>query len=190
MTAYKCDLGRGQQLYLENRARQTVTTLVSASAGQQQSASSSFETGRWQVPPAVFQTAAGVIIQIAAEQGQQFMQVQAQGISTLKAAPSLDNAAALPLQPVETEVGTDDRSTMPRLEPLPPMQPMSPMKPMQMGNMQMDLGRMEMRLGNMEMRLGTPAKQSNQNFCSQCGSKVAAGDRFCANCGNRLAPAD
>lgn len=194
MTTYKCDLNQGQQLYLQNQEMQTVVKLISTSVGQQQSTSSSFETGKWQLPPVIFRTAAGVIIQIAAERGQQLIQVQAQGISILKASPSLSHADALPIQPVETEVGTKPNTTMPRLEPLPSMAPMQPMKPMQMGDMHMDLGRMEMRLGNMEMRLGTPAdqetapKQSNQNFCSQCGSKVAAGDRFCVNCGHQLMP--
>lgn len=190
MTAYRCDLNRGQQIYFENQGTQTTIRLLSTGIGQQQSTSSSFETGKWHVPPTVYRTEAGFIIQIKAEQGQRFIQVQAHTMSVLNASPSLSGADSLPIQQVETATGTQSNST------IPPMEPMKPMEPIKTGNMQMNTRPMEMRMGNMEMRMGEPLKlntpsapkQSVKNFCPQCGSKVEAGDRFCSNCGNRLVP--
>lgn len=190
MTAYRCDLSRGQQIYLENQETQTVITLSSAGSGQQQSMGSSFETGKWRVLPTVFQTDAGVVIQIAGEQGQSFIQVQAHGMSVLNASPPLASADTLAIQPVETETETGGGNAIPRMEP------MEPMPPMKMGKMQMSMKPMSMRMGNMSMRMGEPLQpktssapqQVSQNFCPQCGSKVAAGDRFCSNCGRQLVP--
>ncbi len=86
---YAGELDRGQQVYVENRGTQTWVTLVSASAGQQQSQRSSVETGPWTAPPTLFQTSTGLVLRLESSQGQRFLQLQAGGVSTLSVAPSL-----------------------------------------------------------------------------------------------------
>ena len=175
MAAYTCELDKGQQIYIENQGSQTVITLTSGGSGQQQSQRNQFETGNWRVPPTVFQTRNGVVLRIEAEQSQRFIQVQANGMSSLDAAPTLSDADVLPLRKVEMEEASTQ--SMPEMQPMQPMQPMKPMQPMQM------------RMGNMEMQMGeTPQMKTAKNFCSQCGGKIMGGDRFCSQCGNRLTP--
>lgn len=189
MTAYTCNLDNGQQIYVENRGSQTVITLASGGLGQQQSQRNSFETGNWRVPPTVFRTRLGVVLRIEAEQGEHLIQVQGNRMSKLDAAPSLSDAEVLRLQKVETSSAS--RHSMPDMQP---MEPMKPMPPMQIDDMQMRMAPMEMRMGNMSMRMGEPRRmqtapdetQSLKNFCPQCGSKVAKGDRFCSHCGKGL----
>lgn len=197
MAAYTCDLDNGQHIYIENQEQQTVIKLTSGGRGQQQSQSNSFETGKWRVPPTVFQTGDGVVLRIEAEQGQHFIQLQANRMSRLDAEPSLSDADVLPLRQDATEAASS-QSFMQPMQPMDPMKPMEPMKPMsqmQIDDMQMQMKPMMMRMGNMEMRMGEPLKtnttpeqrQSLKNFCPQCGSKVGQSDRFCSNCGNALA---
>ncbi len=189
MAAYACDLDKGQQIYVEYQEPLTVITLVSGGPSQSQSQRNSFETGNWRVPPTVFQTSSSVVLRIEAEQDQHFIQVQAQGMSRLNTAPSLNDADVIPLRKVGTEAASSH--SLPDMEP---MEPMKPMPPMQMGDLQM--GSMEMRMGNMEMRMGEPLRtetkpeprQATKNFCNQCGSKIGEGDRFCSHCGNRIVP--
>lgn len=174
--AYQCDLGSGQKLYVENRDAQTIVALTSSSAGQQQSQQSSFQTGEWQLPPTLFQTATGLILRIESTQGHTFISLQANSISLLKGLPSMMGADVLPLQKTAESVSS-----------FQPMEPMKPMEPLQMNNMNLRSQPMEMRLGNMHMSMGTPtSNQSTKRFCSQCGERVEVSDRFCAHCGTKL----
>ena len=186
---YIGNLGANQQVYIENRGSQTITTLVSSSSGQQQSQSSSWETGNWTAPPTLLRTEGMFLLRIDAVGGQNFIQLQASGFNSLATAPSLINADVIPLQKV-SETATSGQSSA-EFQSMKPMEPMEPMKPMKLGDMSMGINPMEMRMGNMYMRmpenpkLESPSK-STQNFCTQCGTVVKAGDRFCANCGHKL----
>lgn len=173
--AYKCKLGNGQEVYIENQGVQTIVTLASGGPGQQQQASTGFQTGKWTVAPTLFKTASGVVLRIESEQGQSFMQLQAGGISTMSGTPALSDAEVLSLQQVEA---TPSQS----MPPMEPMKPMEPMQPMKMGNMEMKINPMEMRMGNMSMEMGSSGKR----FCSQCGTAVQGSDRFCSSCGHQL----
>jgi hypothetical protein len=65
-----------------------------------------------------------------------------------------------------------------------PLEPLAPLE-MKMGNMQMTMKPMQMKMGNMQMAMDSPP-QSTKNYCSQCGAKLAPGDRFCSSCGHPL----
>ncbi|WP_275993834.1 zinc ribbon domain-containing protein [Argonema antarcticum] len=179
MIAYIGDLGSGQQVYIENQEPQTAITLISSSPGQQQSQSSSFQTGTWTKPPALFRSATGFVLQIEGTEGSRFVRLQANGISSFSETPSLSNAEVIPLQQVEKS-------------PQPPMQPMKPMEPMKpIGDMEMRMSpNMEMRMGNMEMRMGSVEEETaaTKRFCTECGKVVGEVDRFCTHCGHRLTP--
>lgn len=165
--AYECDLGNGQRLSLDNSGTQTIVTLASSYAGQQQQSSCSISTGAWTAAPEVLQMAAGIAIKVPTTQGDRFLQIQGSSINLLDHQPSSSGES---LQIYQTH------------SPVVPMQPLQPLK---MGNMQM--GNMQMRLGNMEMRMGQPA-DSARRFCSQCGVPVQSSDRFCSSCGHAIAP--
>jgi hypothetical protein len=178
---YGCDLGMGQQLWVESQGTQTLVTLMSAGSGQQQSQRSGFQTGEWQLPPTLFRTAIGLLLRLESAQGQTFVQIQMGALKLASTIPSLLGAEVLPLQPIAP-------STQAPTPNIPSMQPMAPMQPLQMGDMQMRMAPMEMRMGNMHLRMGEPAEpaQTEQRFCPQCGAKVALGDRFCSHCGTQL----
>ncbi len=183
---YLANLNANQQLYIENRGSQTLITLVSSSSGQQQSQSSSLETGSWTTPPTLFGIDGNFLLRIDSVEGQHFIQIQASGFNSLKTAPSLINADVMPLQKV-SETTTSSQSSV----QFQPMKPMEPMKPMKLGDMSMGINPMEMRMGNMYMRMPETSKggapsQSTKHFCTQCGNLVKTGDRFCANCGHKL----
>ncbi len=190
--AYQINLSGQQQLYLENRARQTIVILGSMLPHQQQSQSNSFATGQWLESPTLFRTAAGWVLRVEAEQGQVFIQLQNGGMQRLEGKPVLADAEVLPLQQVANRETFSAQSSqsgegMQPMQPMEPMKPMKPMQPMTMGNMQMNPMRMEM--GDMVMQMGTPEAQSpapGKRFCSQCGASVKESDRFCASCGHRL----
>lgn len=187
--AYVTDLGTGQRLWIESRDRLTVITLLSASAGQQQSQRMSIETGVWAAPPQAFRTTGGVVVQVETENGLRFVQVQGSQVQSLNGVPVLSGAEMLPVQ--ETT-----ENPMEPMKPIEPMKPMNAGQPLQMGEMRMGelkMGDMEMRLnpmqmkmGSLEMRMGSTESQPQQRFCTQCGSGVQMGDRFCAQCGHRL----
>jgi ribosomal protein L32 len=184
--AYLCDLGTGQKVYIENRGTQSAVTLVSSSAGQQQSQRSSFETGEWLVPPTLFRVSTGFVLQLESRQAKTFVTLQPGGMSVLNAAPALIAAQALPMQQVTSET-IPNINPMPPMQPMQPMEPLKPMPPMQMGDMQMRMEPMEMQMGNMRLSMGTlQATPGVKNFCPQCGHKVETSDRFCAHCGNSL----
>lgn len=178
---YRCELGAGQSLYLDNQGTQTIVTQVSHRAGQQQQASSSFQTGRWTAPPQVVQTPDGVMVKVAAEQGDCTIQIQGSSMQVASGIPAASRSHSLQMQQVDSIPAT----LMPGIKP---MEPMEPLPPMIMGDMQMSMNPMQMRMGNMELRMGEPSSPtaSHSQFCSQCGTAIAADDRFCRNCGQRL----
>jgi hypothetical protein len=183
--AYIGNLGTGQQLHIENQGTQTRVTLTSRSTGQQQSQSSSFETGNWSVPPTLFRTPAGFILRIESTSGQCFVQIQANSLSTMPSPPPLAHADTITLDRV-ADTSTSSQQSM-QFTPMEPMKPMEPLPPLKMGDMEMRMNPMEMRMGNMELRMGEKSPtQSGQRFCSQCGQSVKSGDRFCGSCGHRL----
>lgn len=171
MVAFVGNLGRGQQVYVENQGTQTAITLTSNSSGQQQSQSTSFQTGTWVKPPALFRNAAGFVLQIEVTEGVRFVRLQGNGISSLSETPSLDNEEVVPLAETAENTGAS-------MQPLQPLEPIKPMQPMRMGNM-------EMRMGNMQLRMGSRGEEKG-GFCTQCGNGVNEGDRFCAHCGHQL----
>lgn len=178
--AYTVNLNANQQLIIVNQGSQTLITLFSGSPGQQQSQSSSVNTGNWLTPPQLYKTASGFILYINGEQSQQYVLIQANSINVITN-PKVNNAA-----PVELQNIPDPTANSNQME-FEPMQPMKPMKPMRMGNMSMTTNPMSMRMGNMSMTMGkTPKSTSTKRFCSQCGAKVQQSDRFCSSCGNKL----
>ncbi|HEY9627634.1 MAG TPA: zinc ribbon domain-containing protein [Coleofasciculaceae cyanobacterium] len=176
---YACDLDNGQRLFLDNAGNQTLITLASSSAGQQQQASQSIQTGSWIAPPEVFRMAGSIIVKLRTAQCKHFIQVQGSSVNVLSSAPSLSHAQQIQMQQVNS----------PTSEPMR-IKPMEPMKPMDMGNMQMNLKPMEMKMGNMSMQMGVPtappAPPSTRQFCSQCGVAIQPDDRFCSSCGHQL----
>jgi hypothetical protein len=136
---YRCDIGGGQQLYLENQGNQTLITLSSSGAGQQQSQRSSATTGAWSAPPAIFRTPHGVVLRVETSTGNHFFQVQAQQIGNLSVPPPLRDAEVLPMHQQADAPGFTPMEPMKPMEPMEPMKPMEPMQ-MQMGNMQMQMG--------------------------------------------------
>lgn len=177
---YVCNLPTGQQIFLNNQATHTIVTVASAQAGQQQQASSSFQTGIWTAPPLAFQSATGVLIKIQSTQGEHHIQIQGNQIQVGSFTIS-EPVQALPMQQI------DQNSTPPdihSIQPMEPMPPMEPMQPMRMGNMSMSMKPMKMQMGNMELEM--KAAPTTPKFCSHCGTAVKPDDRFCASCGSRL----
>lgn len=178
--AYTASLGT-QTISIANQGNQTVITLSSQAAGQQQSQSSRFTTGEWSAPPALFRTPTGAIAKIQAD-AVHFIQLQAGGMQILSQPPSIAAAEPISMQYHES-------SSLSAQPPMQPMKPMQPMPPMQMGDMEMRMNPMEMRMGDMEMRMGKPPSSSpsaTHQFCTQCGQAVAPTDKFCAHCGQAL----
>jgi hypothetical protein len=189
--AYVCDLGGGRRIYLDNQGGQTIVTIASSGAGQQQQASSSYQTGQWTAPPQLFQSPDGVTAKLTTAQGEQWLRFQGNNVGVVGESFFPGTAQQMQMQqvasmPVPEMPPIQPMAPMTPLEPLPPMQPMQPMT---MGNMQMNP--MEMRMGNMEMRMGTATSatttpSATRRFCSQCGVAVEPSDRFCSSCGHRL----
>jgi hypothetical protein len=182
--AYVCELGAGQQVYLDNLGTQTVVTSTCSSSGQQQQSSSSFLTGAWISPPLLFSTPQGTIIKLVTDRGEYHIQVQGHSMGLMGSPVSLGQAQQM-------QVRQTTAMPEPVMRPMEAMQPMQPMQPMQMGNMSMNANPMEMRMGDMEMRMpgiaAPPAAEpATRRFCSQCGSAIAPEDRFCSHCGHRL----
>ena len=162
-----------QWIKISNQGRQTQITLMASNPGQQQSQSSSLTTGTWINPPQLFNTSQGFILQINTEQGKNFIQIQANGISTIKGIPSLHNATSIKLE----TVGNPGQADM----------KFEPMQPMKMGNMSMDINSMSMQMDDMSLDLRNKSKTTaSKTFCSQCGTEAKNGDRFCRSCGHNL----
>lgn len=174
--AYGCDYGAGQRLLLDNPGAQTRITLASSSAGQQQQATQSFQTGAWTAPPQVLQAADRLVVKLTTAAGEILIQMQGSSLRQVNAeaigSADIGSAQPLPLQQIASPAS---------------MQPMQPMRPMQMGNMSMSLNPMEMRMGDMQLQMGKAA--SSTRFCSQCGTRVKPDDRFCSQCGTQMEPA-
>lgn len=173
--AYRVHLNGNQQLTIVNQGSQTLISLVTSSSGQQQSQSNSFTTGKWNRPPQLFQRGGGFILQIDSDRQQHFVSIQANSISTVTSAPSLENAVKIDLDdipdPAPDEYDID----------------FEPMQPMRMGNMSMNMNPMSMRMGNMSIDIGgAKTSTSSKRFCTQCGQAVKASDRFCSSCGHQL----
>ncbi len=203
MPQYVANLTAQQQIYLENQGNQTVITLLTGSPHQQQSQSTSWQTGVWTIPPILWRGSMGFVLRVEGQGGNFVGLIQGSSISTLSAMPAIADAQIIPLQ---TLTSPNSDST------LQPLQPMALMPPMQMKMPPMasmpPMPPMEMRLGNMQMQMGGAASQvsgqssshassqssnpppsksaSTQSFCSQCGAKVQEIDRFCAHCGHAL----
>ena len=184
---YQCTLSSGQHIYLDNPGHQTVITVASLGAGQQQQASSSLSTGPWTEVPQVSQMNGGALIRCVTAQGTFTFQVQGMQVSTATDTANWQAAHHIALQPVDTMPGTAMPPMTP-MQPMPPIAPIPPMPPMQMGDMQMSANPMAMRMGNMAMQMGNPAAQAAQSrqFCTQCGAAVGPEDRFCGSCGHKL----
>ncbi|MBT9312738.1 zinc ribbon domain-containing protein [Leptothoe kymatousa] len=184
--AYLCELAPGHRVYLDNQGDQTTITTLMALPGQQQQATSTSTTGVWTAPPTAYQQAGGAIFKIFTAQGETCIYVQGNSISTATSAPSATS------QQLSVQLTTEAPPSPPTMEP---MSPMTMDKPMAMGNMQMSMNPMEMRMGNMELKMDSmaqppasppPQPSAAQQFCTQCGTKVAPEDRFCGHCGHNL----
>lgn len=180
---YLGNLSTSQRLYIENRDNQTIVTLVSSSNRQQQSQSSSLETGNWTIPPSLFKIDNTFLVRIESVKGQYFIQVQSNGLNILKTTPSLNNVDVLPLEKV-SQTETSNQSSV-------QFSPMKPMQPMKLNDMSMDINAMEMRMGDMYLRMPEnpsteSSSQSHRHFCTKCGNLVKIGDCFCAYCGHKL----
>jgi zinc-ribbon domain len=167
---YNWELATGQQISVDNQGAQTVVTISNTSAGQQQRAINSFNTGIWIVPPEMSIDPTGATLKITTPTGVALIQVRGNSIQMQTA-----NSG-------EHQSNTSTSSTF--TTGMAPMTPMPPMPPMQMGNMQMNMQPMVMKMGDMELNMGATA--SPQAFCTQCGTPVKPADKFCASCGHKL----
>jgi len=182
--AYVCELSTGRSLFLDNTDGQTTVSIASTAPGQQQQATSRFQTGNWIATPEVYLTRDGAVVKLQAEFGSHYIRVQGGSIGVSEAF-SLEALEQMQMQQV-----SGFPVSAPEMKPMEPMKPIEPLPPLKMGGMQMNMNPMEMRMGDMELRMGTAtstqAKSSAQRFCSQCGSSVKPEDRFCTSCGHRL----
>lgn len=170
---YECELGEGRKLYIEPRGELTGVTLASGGPGQQQQQGGGFQTGALQCPPTIYRTPGGIVVRLDGTKGQHWIAISAGGMQSVGTPPDLSRAEVLSTRSTE---GASTAGTVPRMEPMKPMEPMRPMEPMKP---------MEMRMGNMEMRMGgSSAPREEQQFCTQCGRKLAEGDKFCGGCGH------
>jgi hypothetical protein len=174
--AYQCELENGQTIFLDNQGNQTTVTISTQSRGQQQQSSSSFNTGTWTSPPAIYQTADRAIIKIKADRGESIISLQGNSLNITTTTPPLNDSQRLSVTQVSSQTTSSFK----------PMQPMQPMEPMKMGEMEMNLNPMKMKMGTMEMSMGDKSPSQSPRFCSQCGSPVKSSDRFCSNCGYQL----
>jgi len=184
---YRCDLGPGHSIYLDNQGNATIILVSSTGAGQQQQASNTVHTGPWTDVPQVAQVGNGVLIRCVSAQGVVMVQVQGSQIGLATSAAAWASGQTIAVQPTD-HMPVPKMRPMEPMQPMEPMEPMQPMQPMRMGNMQMSANPMAMRMGNMEMQMGnTEATPKGQRqFCTQCGASVSPEDRFCGNCGHQL----
>lgn len=173
--AYLCELGKGHQVYLDNRDGQTLVTVCTISLGQQQQSSSSLTTGIWTDPPQAFRMGTGAVFKIQSGQGAWFITIQGNRIGMQQEPLAWGSMQGMQMQST-VAMPTTVQPSMPR---------------MTMGNMEMSMNPMEMRMGSMNMSMGSASSESSQSpdeqrFCRQCGAKVSSLDRFCFRCGQAL----
>jgi hypothetical protein len=197
--AYMCEIGSGHRIYLDNQGTQTILTSMMGSLGQQQQSSSSMGTGAWTMPPEVYNTPYGCVVKISSAQGEHFIQVQGNSMSSVSGTPALNQAQQMQMSPVGDIPGTAEIPAMEPIQPMTPMvpiQPMTPLQPMQpmkMGDMEMNMNPMEMRMGNMRLSMGSKTEVTEasakpvRRFCSQCGAPTEPEGHFCSSCGHKLA---
>lgn len=99
--AYLGELGADEQLYLENQGNSTQVTIRRILAGQQQSHSTTLDTGKWTEPPTLFCTATGVILKLETAQGVTFMQLRGNQMQVLQTPPTLYESDSAPLEEVQ-----------------------------------------------------------------------------------------
>ena len=174
--AYVATLGNSR-LAIALQGMQTKITLMTSSAGQQQSQSSSFNTGKWRTTPKLRNVGQGAVLQITTDGGSHYIHILPNSINMVDPPSDLQNYSTIDLKKV------DD----PQTANLESMEPMPSMQPMQMGNMSMDINSMSMKMGDMSMGINDPAQTTTtKQFCSQCVTEAKAGDRFCRSCGHEL----
>ena len=171
--AYVATLGNSR-LAIALQGTQTNITLTSSSTGQQQSQSSSFNTGKWHDTPKLRSVGQGAVLQIDTDRGSYYIHILSNSINRVDPPSDLQNYSTIDLKEV------DDTQAASTVESMPSMQPM------QMGNMSMEIDSMSMKMGDMSMGIDNPAKTTTKLFCSQCGTEAKAGDRFCRSCGHEL----
>ncbi|MEL6494969.1 MAG: zinc ribbon domain-containing protein [Cyanobacteria bacterium J06623_7] len=175
---YIAVLSDSQQLAIANSGTQTQISSTIATPGQQQSQSSSFNTGKWNGKPKLFRLGQEFVLQIDVTGDAFYVLIRPNSIATIPAPAALHNYPQVAL----TEVADTNPKTM------PPMPSMPTMPPMKMGNMSMDINSMSMQMGNMSLDFGNQNKTTTvKQFCSQCGQEARTGDRFCRSCGHELA---
>ena len=175
--AYVATLSNSQQIAIALQGMQTKVTLTSSSPGQQQSQSSSFNTGKWRTTPKLLNVGQGAVLQVDSDRGSHYIHILSSSINLVDPPSDLQNYTAINLKEVDDATAANSK----------PIEPMPSMQPMQMGNMSMDINSMTMKMGDMSMGINNPAKTTTaKQFCSQCGTEVKAGDRFCRSCGHEL----
>ncbi|MEB3291721.1 MAG: zinc ribbon domain-containing protein [Synechococcales bacterium] len=208
---YRCDLGSGQVLQVENLGDRTRVTLACQQAGQQQQATSMFSTGRWVDVPQVVAMPQGFEVHLFTAQGVMTVQIQGMMMQAMPTQVAVGNPSVagnpLPLQTVASQEKSAPESPAPesKIPPMAPMAPMTPMAPMppmtmgqmkmgnlQMGDMQMSLNPMEMRMGNLQMSLNTPNTQVPTGSPPPTAPPAvpATNRRFCPQCGSAVQPSD
>ena len=174
--AYVATLGNSR-LAIALQGVQTNITLMASSAGQQQSQSSSFNTGKWLDTPKLRNVGQGAVLQINTARGSYYIHILSNSINMVDPPSDLQNYSAIDLKEVDDPQTADFK----------PIEPMPSMQPMQMGNMSMDINSMSMQMGDMSMGIEDSAKPTTtKQFCSQCGTEAKASDRFCRSCGHEL----
>ena len=172
--AYVATLGNSR-LAIALQGTQTKITLMTSSPGQQQSQSSSFNTGKWLDTPELRSVGQGAVLHIDTDRGSYYIHVLSNSINRVDPPSDLQNYSTIDLKEVD-----DPQIASNQVEPMPSMQPM------QMGNMSMDINSMSMKMGDMSMGINEPAKTTTKQFCSQCGTEAKISDRFCRSCGHEL----
>jgi len=135
--AYVCNLGNGQNIYLDNPGEQTVVMSMIQSPSQQQQSSSSFHTGTWTEIPQVFQTSQGLMIKIMSVQGDILIQVQGQNMQVTQNITGLLQSQKITVTQTHSMPKTALMMTpMPQMQTISPLKPIEPMQMTSMSTLQ------------------------------------------------------